>query len=96
MTYADPLWHRRPVATNERHSMNLLTQTALDIARGFVGVRETGGNNRGPEVEAWLARVGLPPGNAWCMAFAWCCVQDAFSKLELPNPIRPCASVVRM
>jgi len=76
--------------------MNILTQTALDIARGFVGVQEVGGNNRGPEVEAWLHRVGLAPGNAWCMAFAWCCVDDAFRKLELPNPIRPCASVVRM
>ena len=76
--------------------MNILTQMALDIARSFVGVREVGGNHRGPEVEAWLACVGLPPGNAWCMAFAWCCVNDAFRSMELPNPIRPCGSVVRM
>ena len=76
--------------------MNILNQMALDIARGYVGVKESGGNNRGPEVEAWLHRVGLAPGNAWCMAFAWCCVDDAFRKMELPNPIRPCASVVRM
>jgi hypothetical protein len=76
--------------------MNILTATALARARSFIGVREVGGNNRGPEVEAWLARVGLPPGNAWCMAFAWCCVDDACRALQLPNPIRPCASVVRM
>ena len=30
--------------------MNILTQAALDIARGYVGVKESGGNNRGPEV----------------------------------------------
>jgi hypothetical protein len=68
--------------------MNILTQTALVRVRSFIGVKEVGGNNRGPEVEAWLARVGLPPGNPWCMAFAWCCVDDAFRSLQLPNPIR--------
>lgn len=76
--------------------MNRLTQAALEIARSYVGVRETGGNNRGPEVEAWLRQVGLGPGLPWCMAFAWCCVDDAFKRLGLPNPIRPTGSVVRM
>jgi hypothetical protein len=76
--------------------LNVLTQTALARARSFVGVRESGGNNRGPEVEAWLRRVGQPPGQAWCAAFAWCCVDDAFRRLLLPNPIRPCAGVVHL
>ena len=76
--------------------MNVLTQTACEIARGFVGIRESGGNNRGPEIQGWLRRVGQPPGVSWCMAFAWCCVDDAFRQLSLPNPIRPGASVVRM
>jgi hypothetical protein len=76
--------------------MNALTSTALAIARGFVGVREVGGNNRGKEVEAWLARVHQPPGAAWCAAFAWSVVDDACDALDLPNPIKPCASVVRL
>ena len=76
--------------------MNRLTQAAIDIARGYVGVREVGGNNCGPQVEAWLRRVGLGPGLPWCMAFAWCCVDDAFKRLELPNPIRPTGGVVKM
>jgi hypothetical protein len=76
--------------------MNALTTTAMAIARGFVGVQEVGGNNRGKEVEAWLKRVGQPPGAAWCMAFAWSIVDDACDALDLPNPIKPCASVVRM
>ena len=75
--------------------MNRLTRTALDIARGYVGVREMG-HNAGPEVTAWLARVGQPPGVAWCMAFSWCVVDDAFKRLQLVNPIKPCPSVVRM
>jgi hypothetical protein len=41
-----------------------------------VGVREEGGNNRGPEVERYLAQAGLGPGNPWCAAFMkWCMAQ---------------------
>lgn len=28
------------------------------------------GSNSGPEVDEYLAYVGLPPGNPWCAAFA--------------------------
>ncbi|MBS1940305.1 MAG: CHAP domain-containing protein [Bacteroidetes bacterium] len=34
-----------------------------------VGVREATGRNDGPEVERYLAHVGLGKGNAWCAAF---------------------------
>ena len=76
--------------------MNVLTQTALDIARGFVGIRESGGNNCGPQIEAWLRRVGQPPGASWCAAFQWCVADDSFRRNAFPNPIKPCASVVRL
>jgi hypothetical protein len=76
--------------------VNILTQTALGIVRGFVGVQEVGGNNRGAQVEAWLKRVGQPPGKSWCAAFQWCVADDSFRKNSFPNPIRPCASVVRL
>lgn len=40
------------------------------IARRYVGqVRETGGNNRGPEINRWLRAVGASPGDPWCAAF---------------------------
>jgi hypothetical protein len=34
-----------------------------------IGVTESGGNNRGPRVEEYLAATGLPGGNPWCAAF---------------------------
>ena len=35
-------------------------------------VREVGGANRGPKVEAYLKAANLGPGNPWCAAFvAW-------------------------
>ena len=46
---------------------------AMEIALGEVGVREQGGNNRGPQVEMYLAAVDLPPGQPWCCAgVVWC------------------------
>ena len=76
--------------------MNILTATALNIARGFVGVQEVGGNNRGAQVEGWLRRVHQPPGKSWCAEFQWCIADDSFRKNSFPNPIRPSASVVKL
>lgn len=75
--------------------MNRLTQEMLNVARSFVGVREIGGNNRGPLVEAWQRRVGLAPGKAYCMAFQWCVLDDACRNLGLVNILRPRTGVVR-
>lgn len=44
-----------------------LVQTELAAAK--LGIREVGGDNRGPWVKKFLAEVGLPEGNAWCAAF---------------------------
>jgi hypothetical protein len=76
--------------------VNALTARVLNIARGFVGVREVGGNNRGPQVEAWLKRVGRPPGDSWCMACQWSWLDDACAQMRIANVIRPCSGVVRM
>jgi hypothetical protein len=76
--------------------VNILTQSALDMARGFVGVQEVGGNNRGTQVEKWLRRVGQPPGQSWCAALQWCIADDSFRLHSFPNPIKACASVVRL
>lgn len=41
----------------------------MKSAAADVGVREASGRNDGPEVERYLAHVGLGPGYAWCAAF---------------------------
>lgn len=35
----------------------------------FVGIQETGGENRGPEIDVWLGACGVQQGNPWCAAF---------------------------
>ena len=41
----------------------------VDVFRSQIGIRQTG-NNTGPEIDMYLAAVGLDPGYAWCGAFA--------------------------
>jgi hypothetical protein len=43
----------------------------VDAAMATLGVREVRGNNRGPDVEAWLRGVRAHPGSPWCMAWVY-------------------------
>lgn len=62
---------------------------ALEVAASHVGVRESGGRNRGPEIDRWVRGVGLDPagGHSWCVAFVYACVQQACNELETLNPL---------
>jgi len=61
---------------------------ATSWANGEVGVMEQPcGSNAGPRVNQYLASVGLPPGNPWCMAFAvWSAIQECNGR-GVPLPI---------
>jgi hypothetical protein len=50
--------------------MRIIEVAETELAKG---VREIGGKNRGPDVEAYQKCVGLRPGDPWCAAFvSWC------------------------
>jgi hypothetical protein len=66
----------------------------LRVAREQIGVREVGGPNRGPEVEKYLARVGLGPGFPWCAAFVYWCFDEAALHSTVPNPLPKTAGVL--
>jgi hypothetical protein len=73
-----------------------LSETALSIAISQLGVHEQGGQNRGPEVDQYLAAVGLAPGYSWCAAFVFFCFKQAADQLGLVNPCPKTAGAVRM
>jgi len=73
-----------------------LSETALSIAISQLGVHEQGGNNRGPEVDQYLAAVGLAPGYSWCASFVHWCFKQAAAQLGLVNPCPKTAGAVRM
>jgi hypothetical protein len=60
-----------------------LAELAVEIALSYDGVREHGGNNRGPEVEMFQKAIGLVPGDPWCAAFVCFCIQQAAKNLGI-------------
>jgi hypothetical protein len=68
--------------------METLAAKALAKAIAQLGVQEVPKNsNSGPQVNAYLKRIGLGPGYAWCMAFVYWCVDEAANELKLKNPL---------
>jgi peptidoglycan hydrolase-like protein with peptidoglycan-binding domain len=67
-------------------------KAVLDVARSQIGVREEGGANRGPQVEKYLAAVGRPPGDPWCLAFTFYCVNEGAKRAACTNPLPITAS----
>ena len=65
-----------------------LRHLALQIAQTLVGVEEhPRGSNRGPDVDKFLNCANVPPGNPWCMAFVFYCVDEAAKRLNMANPL---------
>ena len=54
------------------------------VASSQEDVRETS-RNSGPEVDAYLREVGLPPGLSWCAAFVSWCVAEAVRQAGGPG-----------
>ncbi len=67
----------------------------LAVANAFrdVGVRETGGNNRGTRVEQYQRRAGGKPGQSWCYAALYTWFDDAARSMLIPNPLKKTMSV---
>lgn len=75
------------IVVSEDAPNNLLTEV-LKVASTQVGVMEDPpGSNKGPEVDQYLASVGLPPGNFWCAAFVYWCFNKACIQLGRNNPV---------
>ena len=77
------------VPTSTEATSSLLA-TALRIAAEQEArqVREIPRNsNRGPEVDQFLRRAACPPGNAWCCAFVYWCIDEAAKELGRKNPM---------
>ena len=54
-----------------------MIEKLADVALSQVGVRETGGNNRGAKIRTYQAASNLAPGPwPWCAAFVDWCVQQ--------------------
>lgn len=65
-------------------SLNIVAEV-LGVAIHEIGTVESGGANRGPRVEQYLAAAHAAPGLPWCAAFvAWCGIHSG-----VPWPLAP-------
>lgn len=48
----------------------------IDLAKSFIGVHESGGNNRGHQVEIFQSIISKPMGQPWCLDFVQYCVHE--------------------
>lgn len=75
---------------NANETSDRLLDRVLQIASGEEAkkIREVPPNsNRGPAVEAYLARAGVGPGLSWCCAFVYWCFDEAAKSLGRANPM---------
>ena len=66
-----------------------IMQATLEIAASQIGVIESGGPNRGPQVDQYLRSVGIDPTTgsyAWCAAFVHWCFAQAATRLGVADP----------
>lgn len=83
------LFGEKSVAKSEMTRDRLLSRV-LRVASGEEAkeVREQPRNsNKGPEVNEYLKRTGLGPGNLWCCAFVYWCFDEAANGLGAQNPM---------
>jgi peptidoglycan hydrolase-like protein with peptidoglycan-binding domain len=67
-----------------------LAEKVIEVAKRYVGVRETRGYNRSPEIDAWTKELGLDElGLSWCMIFVQHCYWVASKELGVKDVLRP-------
>lgn len=61
-------------------------QLALERAKRYVGVRENPPNsNRGPLIDQWNLRAGVPLGTPWCASFVCAMFGDVGRPIRYPR-----------
>ena len=72
-----------------------IATAALGMAVTQLGVMEQPlGSNAGPQVEKYLASVGLDGGFFWCMAFVFWCFREAAAQSGQANPFPKTAGCI--
>lgn len=72
---------------------------AVALASERVGPREISRNSdHGGPIDSWVRRIGLDPAgrHAWCVAGAWCCIDDACIEFGAVNPLPKTGKVIRL
>jgi len=84
----------------ENPDAKTISQVALELALWSVakGIREVGGNNRGPWPDYYAETVGLDPKGAypWCTSALYCIFREAARQKRVNNPFPHTAKAVEV
>ncbi len=84
-------WLDKKLALNGMAQEAIKTKDARTLmvlaAEACVGIREEGGNNRGPMVKLIQETVGGASGEAWCLSFVQTCIAYAEEKTGVKSPL---------
>lgn len=83
----------KPAANNNTATSFL--QKVIDKAKTQLDVKEVpDGSNKGPEVNQYLASVGLGGGYSWCAAFVYWCFNEVCKQTNKTNPLHKTGGVL--
>lgn len=76
--------------------MSPIAKAMLEIAASQVGVREVGGNNKGPEIVKYQKTTSLAPGAwPWCAAFVSYCLHGALQQNDVVKYLQTVSKTVK-
>src|SRR5690606_2045755 len=62
---------------------------AAEIAESYEGVSEKGGDNKGPEIDKWMADLGITWPAPWRMGFVQACYKEACKRCGFADLLKP-------
>lgn len=68
--------------------MGIITKKIVELAKHEVGVRESGGNNKGSQIVVYQKATWLPPNPwAWCAAFCCWVLKEALKDKDVAKQL---------
>lgn len=62
-------------------------QRLIEIAKSYIGTKEEGGDNKGPQVEEFQRAIGSAVAESWCVSFIQYCVKKVDSEFGSNNKL---------
>jgi hypothetical protein len=73
--------------TPDQPTTSRFVNEMLKLAVSQEGVREVGGDNRGPKIEEYQRSTGNRRGDSWCCSYIYWLAMTTADKLDIANPM---------
>lgn len=66
-----------------------LAEAVIRAGMRYVGIKETGGANRGPLIDRWNRECHVPEGSFWCMSAVQGVFAEGAADINIPDQLKP-------